>query len=132
MSTTMQSAMSSSLNASRRCGWQSSLILVLALSGCAGPRPSETSTTALESDTAFGARMDAAAAGALRDIRAAGFSVAVVSRGRPVLAKGYGYADLAERVPASASTIYRLASITKQFTAAAILHLAEEGQTLAR
>jgi D-alanyl-D-alanine carboxypeptidase len=45
-----------------------------------------------------------------------------------VLAKGYGYADLAERVPASADTIYRLASITKQFTAAAILHLAEEGE----
>jgi D-alanyl-D-alanine carboxypeptidase len=52
----------------------------------------------------------------------------VVRDGQPVLAKGYGYADLAERVPASASTIYRLASITKQFTAAAILRLAEEGK----
>jgi CubicO group peptidase (beta-lactamase class C family) len=72
--------------------------------------------------------MDAAAAGALREIRAAGFSIAVVRDGQPVLAKGYGYANLAERVPASANTIYRLASITKQFTAAAILHLAEEGE----
>jgi D-alanyl-D-alanine carboxypeptidase len=116
------------LNTLRRCGWQSSLILVLVLSGCARPRPSETSTTAVATDTALGARMDAAVAAALRDIRAAGFSVAVVRHGRPVLAKGYGYADLAERVPASAKTIYRLASITKQFTAAAILHLAEEGK----
>jgi CubicO group peptidase (beta-lactamase class C family) len=72
--------------------------------------------------------MDTAAAGALRVIHAAGFSITVVRDGQPVLAKGYGYADLAERVPASASTIYRLASITKQFTAAAILHLAEEGE----
>jgi D-alanyl-D-alanine carboxypeptidase len=126
--TTMRSTTAATLNSLRGCGWQFSLTLVLVLSGCVGPRPSETSTTALESDTALGARMDAAAAGALRDIRAAGFSVAVVSRGQTVLAKGYGYADLAERVPASASTIYRLASITKQFTAAAILHLAEEGR----
>ena len=72
--------------------------------------------------------MDAAAAAAQREIRAAGFSVAVVDHGQPVLAKGYGYADLAEEVPAAASTIYRLASITKQFTAAAILHLADEGK----
>jgi D-alanyl-D-alanine carboxypeptidase len=115
-------------NALRRCGWQLSLILVLVLSGCVGPRPSEISTTAVEADPALGARMDAAASDALREIPAAGFSIAVVRRGQTVLAKGYGYADLAERVPASANTIYRLASVTKQFTAAAILHLAEEGK----
>jgi CubicO group peptidase (beta-lactamase class C family) len=72
--------------------------------------------------------MDAVASGALREIHAAGFSVAVFRQGQLVLAKGYGYADLADRVPASANTIYRLASVTKQFTAAAILHLAEEGE----
>ena len=127
MSATMRSATATTLNTLRRCGWRFSLILVLVLSGC-GPRPSETSTTAVEADAALGARMDSAAAGALREIRAAGFSIAVVRDGEPVLAKGYGYADLAERVPASANTIYRLASITKQFTAAAILHLAEEGR----
>jgi D-alanyl-D-alanine carboxypeptidase len=107
---------------------QLSLILVLVLPGCAGPRLYETSTTAVATDAALEARMDAAGAAVLREIRAAGFSVAVVRDGQLVLAKGYGYADLAERVPASANTIYRLASITKQFTAAAILHLAEEGK----
>jgi CubicO group peptidase (beta-lactamase class C family) len=112
----------------RPCGWRLSLILVLVFSGCVEPRPSETSTTAVVADAALGARMDAAAAAALREILAAGFSVAVVDHGQPVLAKGYGYADLAEEVPASANTIYRLASITKQFTAAAILHLADEGK----
>jgi D-alanyl-D-alanine carboxypeptidase len=115
-------------NTLRRCGWQFSLILLLVLSGCSGPRPGEISTTTVEADAALGARMDAAAADALREIPAAGFSIAVVRHGQPVLAKGYGYADLAERIPASANTIYRLASITKQFTAAAILHLAEEGK----
>jgi D-alanyl-D-alanine carboxypeptidase len=124
----MRSATAATLNALRRCGWQFSLILVLVVSGCIGPRPSETSTTAVEADIALGDRMDAAAAAALREIRAAGFSIAVVRDGQLMLAKGYGYADLAERVPAAANTIYRLASITKQFTAAAILHLAEEGK----
>lgn len=106
----------------------SPVILVLILSACAGPRPSEISTTAVEADAALGARMDAVATDALDEVAAAGFSVAVVRDGRPVLAKGYGYADLAERVPASATTIYRLGSITKEFTAAVILHLAEEGK----
>ena len=116
------------LDTLRRWGWRNSLVLALVLPGCVGPRPSETSTTAIEVDAALGARMDAAAADALREIHAAGFSVAVFRQGQLVLAKGYGYADLAERVPASANTIYRLASVTKQFTAAAILHLAEEGE----
>jgi len=116
------------LAALRRWAPQFSLVLVLVLSGCGGPSPSETSTSAVETDAALGARMDAAAAAALRDIRAAGFSVSVVRNGQPVLANGYGYADLAEGVPASANTVYRLASITKQFTAAATLHLAEEGK----
>lgn len=124
----MRSMTRSRPNISRRCGWRSSLILVLVGSGCIAPRPSETSTTAVEADAALGARMDPAAADALREIPAAGFSVAVMRDGELILAKGYGYADLAERVPASANTIYRLASITKQFTAAAILHLAEQGK----
>ena len=126
MSTTLRSTTAAALTTLQRGGWQFSVILVLVLSGCAGPHPSEASTTAVEADTALGARMDAAAADALREIPAAGFSVAVIRRGQPMLAKGYGYANLAERVPAAADTIYRLASITKQFTAAAILHLAEE------
>ena len=128
MSTTLRSTTAAALTTLQRGGWQFSVILVLVLSGCAGPHPSEASTTAVEADTALGARMDAAAADALGEIPAAGFSVAVIRRGQPILAKGYGYADLAERVPAAADTIYRLASITKQFTAAAILHLAEEGK----
>ena len=127
MSATRRSATASTPSTLRRCRWQLPLVL-LVLSGCVGPRPSETSTTAVETDIALGDRMDAAAMDALREIRAAGFSIAVVRDDQLVLAKGYGYADLAERVPASADTIYRLASITKQFTAAAILHLVEEGK----
>lgn len=100
----------------------------LALAACAIPRPGEISTTAVEADPALGARVDTAVEDALREMPVARLSLAVVRDGQPILAKGYGYADLAERVPASAATIYRLASITKEFTAAAILHFAEQGR----
>jgi CubicO group peptidase (beta-lactamase class C family) len=103
------------------------LIVGLVASSCATP-PGNISTTAVEVDQDMGARVDVATEDALLEVGAAGLSIAVVRQGRLILAKGYGYADLAERVPASAATIYRLASITKEFTAAAILHLAEAGQ----
>jgi CubicO group peptidase (beta-lactamase class C family) len=60
--------------------------------------------------------------------KAASYAVGVVKDGRIVLARGYGFADLENDVPASAETIYRLGSITKQFTATAILLLAEDGK----
>ena len=55
-----------------------------------------------------------------------GASVLVLQDGRAVLERSYGMAQLESRTPASARTNYRLASMTKQFTAAAILLLAQE------
>ncbi len=60
--------------------------------------------------------------------KVASFAVGVVKDGRLVLARGYGFADLENQVPATAETVYRLGSITKQFTAMAIMLLAEEGK----
>jgi D-alanyl-D-alanine carboxypeptidase len=60
--------------------------------------------------------------------KVASYAVAVVKDGRIVLARGYGFANLENDVPATAETIYRLGSITKQFTAMAIMLLAEDGK----
>jgi CubicO group peptidase (beta-lactamase class C family) len=57
-----------------------------------------------------------------------GACVLAVEKGDAVLRRAYGYADLERRVPANCSTNYRLASMTKAFTAAAALLLAEEGR----
>ena len=57
-----------------------------------------------------------------------GASVLVVRDGEAVISKSYGFADLEARVPATPRTNYRLASVTKQFTAAAILLLAQDGK----
>jgi CubicO group peptidase (beta-lactamase class C family)/tetratricopeptide (TPR) repeat protein len=43
-------------------------------------------------------------------------------------AKGYGFADLENRVPARADSSYRLASVTKPMTAVAIMRLVEQGK----
>ena len=57
-----------------------------------------------------------------------GVSLAVVKDGRVVLAKGYGLANVELVVPATADTVYQLASVTKTFTATAILMLEKDGK----
>ncbi len=57
-----------------------------------------------------------------------GASLLVVRDGVPLVRRGYGFADLEHRVPASPQTDYRLASVSKQFTATAILLLAQDGR----
>jgi CubicO group peptidase (beta-lactamase class C family) len=60
--------------------------------------------------------------------KVASYAIAVVKDGRLLLARGYGMADLENDVPATAETVYRLGSITKQFTALAVMQLAEQGK----
>jgi CubicO group peptidase (beta-lactamase class C family) len=57
-----------------------------------------------------------------------GASLLVVSNGVPVVRRAWGLADVEDRVSATPRTNYRLASVTKQFTAAAVLLLAEDGR----
>ena len=45
-----------------------------------------------------------------------------------LFAKGYGYANEATRHPPTADTSFRIGSVTKQFTAAAILQLEQAGK----
>jgi CubicO group peptidase (beta-lactamase class C family) len=57
----------------------------------------------------------------------AGATVAVSIGGNVAYEKAFGYADMAARTSASVDTIYPIGSITKQFTAACILLLAQDG-----
>lgn len=57
---------------------------------------------------------------------AVGLTVAVQCAKSPLYVKGYGTADLASGVPATADTAYEIGSISKQFVAAEILKLARE------
>jgi CubicO group peptidase (beta-lactamase class C family) len=57
-----------------------------------------------------------------------GASVLVVRDGQPIVRASYGLTDLEAGTPATPATNYRLGSVTKQFTAASILLLAEDGR----
>lgn len=57
-----------------------------------------------------------------------GVAVIVAQDGQIIYQKGFGYANIEHRVPITPETKFRIGSITKQFTAAAILKLQEEGK----
>lgn len=57
-----------------------------------------------------------------------GASVVVIRDGQVVIRRAYGMADLERRVAATAETDYRLASVSKQFTAMAAMLLVKDGK----
>jgi CubicO group peptidase (beta-lactamase class C family) len=59
-----------------------------------------------------------------------GFSgtVLVASNGTPLIAKGYGFANVEWQIPNAPDTKFRIGSITKQFTSMVIMQLREQGK----
>lgn len=57
-----------------------------------------------------------------------GVSVLVSENGEILYEKGFGYADIGNKVPVTSDTKFRIGSITKQFIAASILKLQEDGK----
>ena len=57
-----------------------------------------------------------------------GCALAVVKDGRILYERGYGMADLDHNVPITPATVFHVASMSKQFTAASIVLLAQEGK----
>jgi CubicO group peptidase (beta-lactamase class C family) len=79
-------------------------------------------------DGALSSALDERISSALRSSGAPSVSVAVVQHGEIAYAKAFGQADIAENRSADASTRYAIGSVSKQFTAAALLLLAEQGK----
>jgi CubicO group peptidase (beta-lactamase class C family) len=57
-----------------------------------------------------------------------GCALAVMREGKVIYSRGYGIADLDHDITISPASVFHVASISKQFTAASILMLAEEGK----
>ena len=74
------------------------------------------------------ASIDKAAAAAVASGETPGLQVAVIKDGKPVLVKSYGSANLEQHVPVANDSVFRVGSVTKQFTAVALLLLAEEAK----
>lgn len=74
------------------------------------------------------AKIESAIADAMARTKTPGLSAAVVADRWLVWSKGFGKADIENDVPATAQTIYRLASVSKTITAVAAMQLAERGK----
>jgi CubicO group peptidase (beta-lactamase class C family) len=74
------------------------------------------------------AGVDAMVARLIADHQIPGLSLAVMQGGRIVRAKGYGFANIETATPVTADTVFRIGSITKQFTGAAIALLQQDGK----
>ncbi len=74
------------------------------------------------------AAIDAFARSLVDERHTPGLAIAVAHAGEPVLVRGYGYANLEHGVAVTSDTVFRIGSVTKQFTAAAILLLVEDGR----
>ena len=63
------------------------------------------------------------------ELRANGFSGTVLlARGRPIFAKGVGYANAEWQIPNTPKTKFRIGSMTKQFTSMLVMQLREQGK----
>lgn len=62
----------------------------------------------------------------MKEHRVPGASIAVTDQGRSVIARGYGYSDIARQEVVQPTSLFRIASISKPITAVAILQLIEQ------
>jgi D-alanyl-D-alanine carboxypeptidase len=90
--------------------------------------PAATTAAQRPTRAALQRTVDSLVTSALKDGPVAAMSVAVVRGKDTVVMKGYGLADVENDVAATPQTVYRIGSITKQFTAAAVLELVEQGK----
>jgi len=79
-----------------------------------------------ENDVTLASKVDDYLKSEYSSKRVPGMSVCVFRNGKVVFAKGYGFANIELSVPATEETIYEIASLTKPFTATAIMMLVEE------
>lgn len=99
---------------------------LLALCACAAPSPGRRGEE--RDGAALATAVDSIAEEARVRGSIPGLSVVIARGDRVLLAKGYGTADLESGAAATPETVYQIGSISKQFTAAGILRLAERGK----
>ncbi len=64
----------------------------------------------------------------LRRAKIPGLSIAIVESGETIYARGFGFSDIASGMKATPRTLYGIGSVTKSFTALAIMQLFEQGK----
>ena len=73
-------------------------------------------------------RFEKQAGGICSRLKIPGLSAVILENQRVIWARGFGFADLEKRIPATPDTLYSIASLTKTFAATLILQLVEQGK----
>src|SRR5687768_7608410 len=101
---------------------QSSLTALVLLGASVAPAAAQSDRAALVR------KLDSLAGSGVLENRAVGIAAAVVKGNDTLLLKGYGKADVEWNVPLPVDAVFEIGSITKQFTAVAILQLRDSGK----
>ena len=86
------------------------------------------SAAAAQPGRPLAARLDSLAGSGVQENRAAGLVAAVVRGNDTLLFKAYGKADMEWDIPMPLDAVFEIGSLTKQFTAVALLQLRDEGK----
>jgi CubicO group peptidase (beta-lactamase class C family) len=102
-----------------------SLLLVFFFSACASPTSRTPARTSIDDPIqTFRQEIERLQ----KQYNIPGLSIAVLQNQQARFTDGFGYADLENKLPATADTPYNIASLTKPFAAAILMKLVEEGK----
>src|SRR4029453_10881128 len=80
------------------------------------------------SDSARIARLETLLESLRQELKIPAYSAAIVKDQKVIWAKGFGYADVENKIPATEHTPYHLASLTKTFASTILMQLVQEGK----
>jgi uncharacterized protein (TIGR02246 family) len=113
-------------------GYFLTLILIVSLIVQATPaqdlKSSAVRQTISATDAARLARLETLLENLRQELKIPALSAAVVKDQKVVWAKGFGFADLENKIPATEHTPYHLASLTKTFASTILMRLVQEGK----
>ena len=108
------------------------LILTVAIAGQAifvqAGRARAADAAAQSSDAERIARLETLLENLRQELKIPAYSAAIVKDQKVLWAKGFGYADVENKIPATEHTPYHLASLTKTFASTILMQLVQEGK----
>lgn len=106
------------------------LLIVVFLVGTIAPRVgfAQVRQSPTASDAERIARLETQLESLRQELRIPGFSAAIVRDQKIIWAKGFGFADVEKKIPATEHTPYHLASLTKTFASTIVMQLVQEGK----
>jgi D-alanyl-D-alanine carboxypeptidase len=102
--------------------------MLLTLEGCGGSNSSSQQSNSSQQPLSLQKTVDGAVQTFMQTTYVPGVTVALAQNGTVLYAQGYGVTDLSTRQATQSDAIFEIDSVTKQFTAALIMKLQEQGQ----